>query len=180
MARYARLQAKKAARVRKRKQQYRLWEKTKKRGHLRAFRRHEKATKKLNRLIAREKARLAEKLRRAWGGSKEIVVKEARPVAERYGAPKTSSKRGATHPLTIANPGSDHSVLARTSYAEDYGTYNGAPLANQIASALGIFGYSTGNYNSYYIVRHGIRYRVQILWAVAGHFDHVHVGIRRL
>lgn len=186
MARLDRLQAKKATRARKRKRQYTLWEKTGKRGHLRAFRRHKKAVQKLDRLITKEKrriekqkARRAARLRKAWGGSKAIVVLEARPVAKRYGAPKTSAKRGATHPLTIANPGSDHSVLARTAFAEDYGTYQGENLAHAIAKALGISGYTTGNYNGHLIVRHGVTYRVQILWAVAGHFDHVHVGVRR-
>lgn len=115
-----------------------------------------------------------------WGGSEDILQNECDPVARRYGIPVTSIKRSATDPLTISNPGSDHSVLATTASAHDYGTFSGANFAHSVASALGIGGYSTGNYNNYYIVRNGTTFRVQILWAVAGHYNHVHVGIRRV
>lgn len=114
-----------------------------------------------------------------WGGSDDIIRREVDPVAKRYGAPLTSRKRSATDPLTLANPGSDHSALATYASAADYGTFSGAKLAHSIAAKLGIGGYSTGNYNGYYIVRDGRTFRVQILWAVDGHFNHVHVGIRQ-
>jgi hypothetical protein len=65
-----------------------------------------------------------------------------------------------------------------TAYAVDLGTFSGANLAHAIANALGISGYSTGNYNGYYITRCSKRFRVQILWAVSGHYNHVHVGVR--
>lgn len=145
----------------------------------REARKHSKAIDKLERLIAEEKARQPKSGTGAWGGSKSIVVNECRPVAKRLGIPRTSSKRGIRHWATILNPGSDHSVLALTAFADDYGTTNGQALAHALADALGISGYSTGNYNSYYIVRAGKTFRVQILWAVEAHFDHVHVGIRR-
>lgn len=114
-----------------------------------------------------------------WGGSDDIIRAETDPVAAQYGAPVSSRKRSASDPLTISNPGSDHSVLATLASAADYATFNGAPLAYAIARALGISGYSVGNYNGYTIYRAGVAFRVQILWAVEGHFNHVHVGIRR-
>ena len=113
-----------------------------------------------------------------WGGGADILANEVQPVAQQYGAPLTSAKRAADHPLTIANPSSDHSALATTAAANDFGTFSGANLAHSIAKKLGISGYSTGNYNGYYIQRAGRTFRVQILWAVSGHYDHVHVGIR--
>jgi hypothetical protein len=115
-----------------------------------------------------------------WGGSDDIIRRDCDPCARDHGAPVTSRKRSATDPLTIANPSSDHSALATLASAADYGTFNGAPLAYAIVRALGIGGYSVGNFNGYTIRAAGESFRVQILWAVAGHYDHVHVGIRRV
>lgn len=162
-------------RIRARNRQSRLWRKTKERGHGRAAKRHAKAVRKLRRLIRRRRPKSGTG---AWGGTKSIIDREVVPVAKRYGVPTTSRKRAANHPLTIANPSSDHSALASTAYAIDFGTYSGAALAHSIANALGIRAYSTGNYAPHYIERAGRRFRVQILWAVSGHYDHVHVGIR--
>lgn len=114
-----------------------------------------------------------------WGGSDDIIRGEVDRVAEQFGLSANSRKRSATDPLTISNPSSDHSVLATLASAGDYGTYNGSGFAYAVARELGISGYSTGNYNGYTIYRAGVAFRVQILWAVSGHYDHVHVGIRR-
>lgn len=114
-----------------------------------------------------------------WAGSRaagECVVVHN---AAAYGDPITSRKRAANDPLSISNPDSDHNMANTTAYAWDIATFNGASLAHAIAHDLGISGYSTGNYASYYISRPWGRFRVQILWAVEGHFNHVHVGIRR-
>lgn len=175
------LRAKLARREKARDRQARLWRKTKKAGHGKAAKRHSRAVRKLKRLIDRTIDRLRRQSGRGpWGGSKSIIDREVIPVATRYGAPVTSLKRAADHPLTIANPGSDHSALATNAYAADFGTVDGAPIAFAIAAELGITGYSTGNFSNYYIERAGHEFRVQILWAVTGHFDHVHVGIRRV
>ena len=115
-----------------------------------------------------------------WGGSDDVIRKFGDPVAADFGAPVTSRKRAANDPLTIANPSSDHSVLAITASAADYGTFSGSGLAYAIARAFGIAGYSTGNYNGYNVTIDGHVYRVQILWAVSGHFNHVHLGVRRV
>lgn len=115
-----------------------------------------------------------------WGGSDDIIRRDCDPVAKDHGAPVTSRKRSASDPLTQANPGSDHSVLATLASAADYGTYSGGPLAYALARALGIGGYQVGNFNGYTISVAGETFRAQILWAVAGHYDHTHVGIRRV
>jgi hypothetical protein len=110
----------------------------------------------------------------AWGGGMSIAEREVVPLLQSRGVPITSRKRTST----LGNPSSDHYVGNVCAYAVDAGTFSGADDAHAIANKLGISGYSTGNYNSYYIVRCGRRQRVQILWAVAGHFNHVHNGFR--
>lgn len=115
-----------------------------------------------------------------WGGAEDILDREVDAVASKFGLPMTSAKRAANDPLTIANPGSDHSVLAVAASAHDYGTFSGLAFAQAVARALGISGYQAGTYTGYYIERAGATFRVQILWAVEGHFNHVHVGIRRV
>jgi len=180
---------KKRDRARKgRARQLKLFKKTKKTGHKkqaakwgREAVRHDKAIEKLEKAINKQKAKRGPKSGTGvWGGSKSIIVNESDPVAKKQGIPKTSSKRGISHWATLLNPDSDHSVLALSAFARDYGTTDGSGLARSIANSLGISNYSTGNYNSYYIKRNVWTYRVQILWAVSGHFDHVHVGIRRV
>ena len=174
------LRAKLARRKQARDRQAGLWRRTRKAGHGRAAKRHSKAVRKLRLLIEKAKDRLRRRSGRGpWGGSKSIVDLEVIPVAKKYGAPVTSLKRSATHPLTIANPSSDHSALATEAYAADFGTIDGAPIGHAIAAALGIQGWQPGSYTGHYSERAGRVFRVQILWAVEGHFDHVHVGVRR-
>ncbi|MFP5317522.1 MAG: hypothetical protein ACLGI2_04425 [Acidimicrobiia bacterium] len=47
--------------------------------------------------------------------------------------------------------------------------------AERIGSALGVPGWTGGNLRT---VVDG--YRIQVLWKVAGHFDHVHIGVRKV
>jgi hypothetical protein len=180
MAPLSTLRAKLARRKKARNRQARLWRKTKKAGHGKAAKRHTKAVRKLRRLIEKAKdARRRKSGRGPWGGTQSIVELEVIPVGQKYGAPVTSLKRAASHPLTIANPSSDHSALATEAYAVDFGTHDGAPIGYAVASALGIRGWTPGSYTGYYIERAGKIFRVQILWAVPGHYDHLHVGVRR-
>ena len=152
--------------------------KTERKKAARSVRAHRRAIRRIRAAIRREIARRPEPGTGAWAGTKSIVDFEVVPVAKRYGVPTTSRKRSASHPLTIANPSSDHAATNTTAYAIDFGTSYGADLAHAIAKALGISGYSTGNYTGYNIQRAGKNFRVQILWAVEGHYDHVHVGIK--
>lgn len=50
-----------------------------------------------------------------------------------------------------------------------------ATAAQRIGSALGEPGWSGGN-----LTRTVGAYRVQVLWQVADHFDHVHIGVRKM
>lgn len=112
-----------------------------------------------------------------WGGSEDIIEREVLPVAAgRFAV--TSRKRPSNHPLSVSNPGSDHNEANTTASAVDFGTYQGAGLAQDIARALGISGYQTHTYTGYYIERGGRTFRVQILWGVPGHDNHVHAGLR--
>lgn len=115
----------------------------------------------------------------AWGGSQAAGECTAVNVAQDFGLTITSRKRAANDPLSISNPSSDHNEANTTAYAWDIGTFSGASVAVALARSLSISGYSTGNYNSYYITKPWGRFRVQILWAVEGHFNHVHLGIKR-
>jgi hypothetical protein len=169
------LRARKIARDR----QTRRFQKTGKKGHARAAKKHARAARKLRKLIKTWIARRPESGTGPWAGTKSIATNEVIPVARRYGVPITSRKRAADHPLSIANWSSDHNAANRDAYAVDFGTYDGSALAYAIAHALGISGYTTGNYAAYLIERAGRTFRIQILWAVDGHYDHVHVGIKR-
>jgi hypothetical protein len=113
-----------------------------------------------------------------WGGSASIIEQEVVPICTRHGATIVSRKRAANSSLSISNPDSDHNEANLTAYAADAGTFAGADDAEDIAAELGIVGYDPGNYNHHFIRRCGHTYRIQVLWAVQGHFDHVHVGCR--
>lgn len=174
------LRAKLARRKKARDRQTRRWRKTKKAGYGRAAKRNSAAVRFLKRLIERVRARLRRQSGRGpWGGSQSIIDLEVIPVATEYGAPVTSLKRAANHPLSLANPSSDHNAANTTAYAADFGTIDGAPIGYAVAKALGIQGWAPGSYTGFYIERAGAMFRVQILWAVPGHYDHLHVGVRR-
>ena len=77
---------------------------------------------------------------------------------------------------------SDHHVSRKDSWACDLavlGVQHPTPAtetaAARIASALGEAGWPGGN-----LVKVVNGYRFQVLWRVAGHFNHVHVGARRV
>lgn len=114
-----------------------------------------------------------------WAGSRNVAESIGpRRLAARHGAVITSRKRPANHPLSIANPGSDHNEANTTAYAIDFATFTGKALAHAIARRLGIDNYRTGTFESYTIHRGGATFRVQILWDVSGHLNHVHLGIK--
>lgn len=117
---------------------------------------------------------------RSGGGwqRSEGMAKYATRVAKRKGIPVTSRKRSST----LGNPDSDHFVGNKDAYAVDLGVAGsaGTRLAKRIAKRYGIKNYKPGNYDGYYVKdNRGRKFRIQILWQVSGHYDHVHVGIRR-
>lgn len=113
-----------------------------------------------------------------WAGARKFAVAMI-PLAKRYGCASTSEKR--PRKFTSAGGVSDHWEGAKHSYAVDLdncGTqYPGGPpdkTAAAVAKALGFAG------------RLGLqqknagKFRIQMIWQAAGHYDHVHVGFRRL
>lgn len=110
-----------------------------------------------------------------WGGSRGVTNEIIRIVAGR--APITSRKRAASDPLSIANPNSDHSGQNLVADAVDFGTANNYALGREIAHRLG--GSWNSDYQSFYIIFDGKRYRVQIIAGTHGTGPHLHVGVRR-
>jgi hypothetical protein len=127
--------------------------------------------RQLNELRKRLRASASDRL---WGGSRYFTNRAIEAAA---GYTVTSRKRAS---VLNGNTGSDHNIWNVTADAVDFGTFNGADLAHELADLFGIEGYSTGNFNSYFVTHNGHAYRIQILWAVEGHFNHVHLGARRV
>lgn len=111
-----------------------------------------------------------------YAGSRAITNEVIRIVGDR--APVTSRKRPASHPLSRANPASDHNAANRTADAVDFGIANAYGLAREIAAKLG--GQWSGDYDSFIIHRRGKRYRVQIIAGTHGTGPHLHVGVKRV
>ena len=115
---------------------------------------------------------------RGWGGS-QGVASAAIQTARRMGAPITSRKRSTRN--TASGNVSDHYVGSKNAYAVDIAARgaNGDRIARAVARQYGMQN-RPGTYNNKIIKAGGKRYRVQLLWKVAGHFDHVHVGVKRV
>lgn len=100
-------------------------------------------------------------------------------VAKRRGHSISSRKRTST----FGNPGSDHYVGNKNAYAVDIPATGsaGKKLAKRIAKKYGIKGDVTGTYDRRIVKDNkGRKFSIQILWAVEGHYDHVHVGLQRV
>ena len=118
---------------------------------------------------------------RGWGGS-EGVADVAKTLARSMGIPLTSTKRNlAENHRAGSSTGSDHYTGNTNAYAADFGVSGarGDDLARRIADGYGIPRSNIGTFNRHTITVEGQRYSVQLLWRVSGHYDHVHVGIRR-
>lgn len=118
---------------------------------------------------------------RGWGGSEGVAV-TAKRVAAAMGIPVTSQKRNLAQTIAVgSSTASDHYTGNRTAFAVDFGVAGsrGDQLARRICRAYGIPTSTIGTFNGHIIKVDGKRFRIQLLWRVAGHFDHVHVGIRR-
>ena len=107
-----------------------------------------------------------------YGGSR-YVVEATRPIAVRYGHPITSTKRW---PPIGGNYSSWHNTTQLQAWADDYGTFNGAGHAQAIRAYWGNHAEASGTYAMYFVEVDGRIYRKQTLWAVSGHYDHVHDG----
>jgi peptidoglycan hydrolase-like protein with peptidoglycan-binding domain len=119
---------------------------------------------------------------KGWGGS-EGVADAAKSIASARGIPVTSEKRNLADTQRVgSSTASDHYTGNVESFATDFGTSGaeGDRLASDIAKKYGIPQSRIGTFESTTITVQDRQYRVQLLWKVAGHFDHVHIGIRRV
>lgn len=115
-----------------------------------------------------------------WGGSRNLAQAMA-AIGQRNGLSIASEKRSRRN--TTSGNMSDHYQGNKTAYAYDLSN-GSAPTpqmdatAAQIAAALGVKGWKGGVLN---VNRGGYRYQVLYRTKVGGnHFNHVHVGVRKL
>ena len=116
-----------------------------------------------------------------WGGSQN-VANAAKAIAADMRIPVTSQKRNLADTHRVGSSiSSDHYTGNTTAFAVDFGVAGarGDQLARAIATKYGIPQGNIGTFNSHVINVTGAKYRLQLLWRVKGHFDHVHLGIRR-
>ena len=115
-----------------------------------------------------------------WAGTQRVARSLAR-LGRRYGCTPTSEKR----PRKFTGSGniSDHWVGSRDTYAVDLDSasctmaYPGGEAdrtARAIATAIGASTH-TGTVN---VVRGA--YRMQLIWQDDGHYNHVHIGVKRI
>ena len=119
---------------------------------------------------------------KGWGGS-EGVADAAKQIAAGMGVPVTSQKRDLAATQRVgSSTGSDHFTGNSNAFAVDLGVSGakGDQLAKAIAQKYGIPESNIGTFNRHTITVDGQRYSLQLLWKVAGHFDHVHLGIRKV
>ena len=83
---------------------------------------------------------------------------------------------------TTGSPSSDHHISRTDSWAADLAvrgiqqpTAATRTAADRVASALGEPGWKGGD-----LVKVVDGYRFQVLWLVDGHYNHVHVGVRKV
>jgi peptidoglycan hydrolase-like protein with peptidoglycan-binding domain len=117
-----------------------------------------------------------------WGGSAN-VANAAKRIAASMGIPITSQKRNLAQTIAAgSSTASDHYTGNKTAFAVDFGVAGarGDQLARAIARKYGIPLSNIGTFNGHIIRVGGANYRLQLLWRVADHFDHVHLGIRRV
>lgn len=106
-----------------------------------------------------------------WGGSMPLALALARSV----GATPSSQKRSRR--LTASGNPSDHWAGSTRSYATDLPTSGAAgdALLKKLSTSLGV-PLRAGIWNNVNIGG----YRYQIGWKTSGHFDHIHVGVKKL
>jgi len=116
--------------------------------------------------------------RGANGGTEGLVAYLATLALDGNGPLAITSGKGRTW----GSRESDHHAGRADSWANDLAvpgvstpTAAGDTAARRLASALGEPGWTSGN-----LIKVHDGYRFQLLWKVTGHFDHVHIGVRRL
>lgn len=108
----------------------------------------------------------------AWGGSEAPAL----AIAKFSGLPISSQKRDRM--LTASGNPSDHWTGSKQSYAVDLATSGsqGDAAFRKIVTALGQPNLAPGTWHNLTIGG----YRYQIGWRTKGHFDHIHVGVKKV
>lgn len=118
-----------------------------------------------------------------YGGT-ELLARDAISFARDLGFSAGSQKRGTIirNGRVLSGTRSDHHHAQRNAYAVDFPARGarGDALAAQLARRYGMPGNGAGTYEGRNIRIDGETYRVQLLWRVQGHYDHVHLGFRRV
>lgn len=106
-----------------------------------------------------------------WAGSGPL----AESIAVTSGLPVSSRKRGRVN--TASGNTSDHYQGATSSYAVDLACVGarGDQALARIMAVLGRPDYKGGSWLNLTVGG----YRFQVGWRVAGHFDHIHVGVKK-
>jgi hypothetical protein len=116
----------------------------------------------------------------AWGGSQKFALALA-DLGRRYGCVSTSEKRERKY--TSSGGISDHWRGSSDAYAIDIGSasctlaYPGGDADRTAAAIAAVLGMAdhTGTVEA----ARG-NYRFQLLWQADGHYDHVHIGAKRV
>ena len=109
-----------------------------------------------------------------WGGARDFFDAFIYPIAKQYNQSPDYDDKEFGHAV-----GGDHDPTVTLAFAEDFPTFDGAAFANAVGRKLGRSS-NTGTYDFIYYKWQGHTWRVQILWGVANHFNHVHIGVRRV
>lgn len=116
-----------------------------------------------------------------WGGSMDKALQFLQWAEQSGYKPNTSGQwlsQKRSRVRTASGGVSDHYVGNTSAYAVDLGVPNvkyGDTLLRQIMSYFGQPNYRGGSWLN--VNRGG--YRFQIGWRVPGHYDHIHVGVKR-
>jgi len=112
-----------------------------------------------------------------WGGSMPRALAFAK-VANDFLKRNILSSQKRTRVLTASGAVSDHYTGSETSYAVDLAT-KGEEGDALLAHLMQWFGHPEYKGGSWFnVTKNGYRY--QVGWRVAGHFDHIHVGVRKV
>ena len=119
-----------------------------------------------------------------WDGSMPRVLSIAKMIKDKFGVSPSSQKRNKQ--MTANDNVSDHWVKQLNSYAIDLPTGDVIPgstkdkkgdkMFKSIVTYLGKPDITSGRWRNINIEG----YRYQIGWRVSGHYNHVHVGVRKL
>lgn len=110
-----------------------------------------------------------------WGGSRDFFDEFIYPIAKQFGMEADYDDKEFGHAV-----GGDHDPNVLNAFAEDFPTFSGAAFAAAVAAKFGHPGGWTGTYAFINVPWKGKTFRVQILWGVPDHFNHVHIGARTI